>query len=324
MSPPARIGTTSGTTTSRQTGPITGLVSAGSGYSSAYILNVRVAPALAQLLVAGGISGIDVGVSARELALFYIDEDVPLWRQVLTIMRTAGPRARLFELGDGRLRFRDEATPPVSRTIRGRLSGLAVGGLVSAVPNDDAGRERVVNSVDLGSFRGGSSGASLVGSAWGVTETVGTARRLLVSAEVLGGLTPQAGDTLLAFYQASVEAPGFSLGVQATSSLFMRDGNTGNIVYAGGGGTVRTVTSIGYMEWPGEQHVRVNSIISSDDRVNALGVLLLRGGGTLIRRGTGQAVERGSLMVASWGHDLRECVRAYRHHTACGLDARAR
>ena len=98
------------------------------------------------------------GASARELALFYIDEDVPLWRQVLAIMRTAGPRARLYELGDGRLRFRDVAPPAPARTIRGRLSGADGGRAGERGSQRRRGRERVVNSVMLGTYEGAATG----------------------------------------------------------------------------------------------------------------------------------------------------------------------
>ena len=276
-------------------GPIAGLVGAGSGFSSAYVLNVRVAPALAQLLVAGGISGIDVGVSARELALFYIDEDVPLWRQILTIMRTAGPRARLFELGDGRLRFRDEAAPAPARTIRGRLSGVAAGGLVSTVGDDEAGRERVVNTVALGSFVGSASGARVVGTVWGQEirgNSLSPFGRPAFSGILtrifnvdLAALAPLSGDVVYTFGAAPV-------GAGEGAANYYDDGSELTV------GWTRYVAE---REWPfaDEIHGTRASSNSFSARFLTMASVVVRGGGqATAHSSTPTTQEAGALMVS--------------------------
>ena len=186
---------------------------------------------MVQLLEAGGVEAADrdVGASGRELALFFIDEDTPLWQQVLTVMRTAGPRARLVELGDGRLRFRDEPVPAVARTIRGRLSGLGAGGLVSRVDHDDAGRSRVVNTVELEYYEGGAAGISQVGSVFEGDSDASTHEALsTVTAAGVLAVVPAAGDTLISFLAAgargarrpyrSLRAPRYGMAAPSAAS----------------------------------------------------------------------------------------------------------
>ena len=284
-------------------GALTEIIGAGSGFESPYAIDVTVDQAINVLLDTIGLpaSRRDIGASSRRLLLYFVDKDVPPWQQLLTLVRTAGPRALLWERSDGRVAFRDGPPTGATQTLRSRLvPGTAA--LVSSIDGEESGRDRVVNTVDLGRFTGGASGASLAGSAWGVSTTVGRQGLNVVTAAVLDGLTPQAGDTLLAVYRAAVDPPGFSNGLIAGSFPSLFDGETGNIVYSGGAGTSRTVTSVGYTEWPWPSNVRGDSTTAvGNDLVDALGVLLLRGVGPPIRRGTGQAVAPGSLMVGVWG-----------------------
>ena len=101
----------------------------------------------------------DVGTTARDLSLFYIHPDRDAWQQLLTLLRTAGPRARMYESAAGVLTFRDVSTPASVATLRGRRSGLTTGAVVSDVDNDEAGRERIINVARI-PYAGGDGGGA--------------------------------------------------------------------------------------------------------------------------------------------------------------------
>ena len=106
---------------------ISRIVGAGSGFSSGYMAGVSVGSAMQSVLDAIGMQSAeyDLAASARALALYYIAPDRDAWQQLLTLLRTAGPRSRLYESADGVLTFRDLAVMPAPvATLHGRRSGI--------------------------------------------------------------------------------------------------------------------------------------------------------------------------------------------------------
>ena len=273
-------------------GRIADLVSAGRGYSSDYLVNLPANQALVLLLERAGVgvAGRDVGASARDMALFYVEEAVPLWQQVLTVVRTAGPRARLFERGDGVLRFRDEAVPAVSRAVRGRL-GAGSGGIVSAVLDDEAGRERIVNVVDL-SYASSEDALAQVAQVWGTyerdtsisdrdrtTSTITTAQ--LTSAGVV------AGDTVIVL--GGARAYGGAHPVTQSNTL---SGWAAGLVGTDG-------TPSGYLTWPSSAAIvlRTDAIGANPLSWANTAAVIVRGGAVPAELTAG-AVESGTLMIA--------------------------
>ena len=132
-------------------GAMAQIVGAGSGFGSEPFADIAVHTAIGYLLDAIGLASSrrDIGVSGRRLDTWFIEEDVPIWQQLFTLVRTAGPSARLWERPDGRLAFRDpSAASPPTWTLRSRLVAGA-GAIVSAVDNEESGRDRIVNSVSI-------------------------------------------------------------------------------------------------------------------------------------------------------------------------------
>lgn len=278
-------------------GPIRELAAAGRGFTSDYMLAQGVSASITQLLGAGGVTG-DVGASARELALFYIDEDVPLWRQVLTMLRTAGPRARLFELGDGTLRFRDEAPGAAARTVRGRASGLASGGLVSNVDLDEAGRDRVVNSVTLEATSAAAT-LQVVAELWAPDD--GGRAEIALSAFTGAGI--ESGDQIVFFamgQQLTSQTRYFDPGgmIDAARSVMGGENISGQFVRAGLYATTR--------EWPQTAAAEVQIENASGTRIGGqinlqsnLLAVITRGGAAPVVGSQGSTAAAGSLMLTA-------------------------
>ena len=136
----------------RAEGPLRRLVSIEPGARVAQLQNISVDTAIVALLDAVGVAAAerDIGVSARILARWWLSTETQPWAALTQLVRTAGPRARLYEDQMGRIAFRDAALPmtPV-RTLRGRLVAAAGDALVSRLERQTDGRERVVNVVEL-------------------------------------------------------------------------------------------------------------------------------------------------------------------------------
>ena len=91
----------------------------------------------------------DIGTSTRRIAYWRLRSDVAPWEELLKLWRTAGPRARLWEDNQGRIAFRDVDLPALSRTIYGRLRGSGARAILSQLPSDDAGLDRIVNQIAI-------------------------------------------------------------------------------------------------------------------------------------------------------------------------------
>ena len=136
----------------RASGPIAQIVAAGSGYNSDYYADITVDTAIGKVLDAIGFPADkrDIGASPRVLNYWWLDHNTSAWQVLLTLVRMAGPQARLTERADGTLVFRDEAAPAVPDvSYIFRKFGSGDGPVVSQLSNDEAGLERVVNDVSI-------------------------------------------------------------------------------------------------------------------------------------------------------------------------------
>ena len=287
-------------------GVISQLVAAGSGYASDYYMDIPVDLAMVHLLVAAGIApaSYDVGSSFRVLSLWFIDKDVPLWRQALTLMRTAGPRARIYENRAGQFVFRDAALPTVAaRTFRGRLAGVSGGAIVTSLSNDEPGLDRVINTSSIG-FTSGGGGASVVGGVWGDTNSFALtngrrSRNTLTQAQVSStGVQP--GDYVLLI--------GGGMGVGTIS--FTLDGWGGQVTDYGrvefprqqvGGDSLAATLAHGYVLWPytGNPHVQSTSGFPLTGLTADGYAVVVRGTEAPALVNPGDAIGEGSILVSS-------------------------
>ena len=129
-------------------GPLVRIVQAGSGRSTQFYTAITVDEAIGHLLDAVGIAAADrdIGASSRELAVWWLDADENAWDALQTLVRTAGPRARVWEDAQGRIAFRDVAPDPMPDfTVRGRNATAPGDAIVSTL--DDEGDEKAIERV---------------------------------------------------------------------------------------------------------------------------------------------------------------------------------
>ena len=129
------------------TGPIADLVAVESGSSTALYTNIALHTALGHFFDAIGWSSArrDIGASSRTLLFWQLlPQDVP-WEIVLSLLRTAGPRGRLYENKSGQLVFRDVALAARSRTFYGRTVGTGARAFLTRMEGENEGLDRVIN-----------------------------------------------------------------------------------------------------------------------------------------------------------------------------------
>jgi len=111
-----------------------------------------------------------IAVSQRVLAWWWLEASVTPWRALLQLMLTDGPTARLFENGIGQLEFTPSrvSRPDVARTLYGQLDGTGERPIITLLDREDAGLDRVINSVHIPYARRPNVGESSVGGIdWG-------------------------------------------------------------------------------------------------------------------------------------------------------------
>ena len=129
-------------------GIIAQIVDTGSGFTTNLHTDITIDQAINALLDAIGIPSArrDIGASPRRLTLWWLAASDDPWNTLLRLVRTAGPRARLYEDTSGRIAFRDTALAATSAyTVRGRDGPVGTGAIVSRLDSRDAPVDRVVN-----------------------------------------------------------------------------------------------------------------------------------------------------------------------------------
>ena len=185
------------------------------------------------------------------------------------------------------------APPAPARTIRGRLSGLTAGGLVSAVPNDDVGRDRVVNTVELGRYDAAAS-FTRVGNVFGTYDVFTT--NITVGDISIAQLTATGvadGDQLLVF--AVMETNRYPFAGSTTPPSAAGLYNSGE----GSGGRMYRLTA-GVETWP-QSAPYTASMVSDQVSINYVNIvaMILRSGEPATRLTAGAQVEAGTLLVAA-------------------------
>ena len=200
----------------RASGPIAQIVAAGSGHGTNYYAKISVDAAIGHLLDAIGFpeGTRDIGASPRVLDYWWLDHNSSAWQALLTLVRVAGPQARLTERADGTLVFRDEAAaaaPDVASVWRDVGSGD--GPVISRLSRDEAGLERVVNDVAI-EYR--SVGSPAPGRIASLVATGGSAVSITASEMQTAGI---GADDLVIVIGIVTSAGGFSLSRPPTSAL---------------------------------------------------------------------------------------------------------
>ena len=206
----------------RAEGPMRRLINAEAGASTALMTNVSVDEAIEALLDAAGVPAAeyDIGPSPRMLALWWLSNTQSPWAQLQTLVRTAGPRARLYEDQMGRIAFRDAALPvtPV-RTLTGRLATPITSERISRLERHTDGAERIVNSVSL-ERRDASSIPEVIGVV-SRTASVNSGQVVSIIAQsFLDAAGAEDGDLLLVWYTMGLSGSSSGLTVTALGNGF--------------------------------------------------------------------------------------------------------
>ena len=133
-------------------GPIAEIVAIRAGFSIPFHTNITVDAAINLILDVVGFSAAsrDIGSSPRMLTRWWLDPSETPWSAILTLLRTAGPNARIGEDLQGRVVFRDEPLPAAaSRTLRSRITATPENTIISRKEDESDGLDRVVNDVTL-------------------------------------------------------------------------------------------------------------------------------------------------------------------------------
>ena len=132
-------------------GPIADIVAVEAGAETREYTNISASDAMIHVLDAidWPAARRDIGPSSRGIAYWRLSPDKSPWRELLTLRRTAGARARLYEDRQGRLAFRDIPLPARSRTIYGHASGTGARPILTRMNNESAGLDRIVNQLTL-------------------------------------------------------------------------------------------------------------------------------------------------------------------------------
>ena len=134
-------------------GAISRLVAVEPGAITDIYENLSVDAAIGHLLDAAGVTAAerDIGPSPRMLQRWWLSKDDQPWDALVQLVRTAGPRARLYEDAMGRIVFRDERMiPAASHTVYGRLRApTASAAILSQLDEMDAGYDHIINQVTL-------------------------------------------------------------------------------------------------------------------------------------------------------------------------------
>ena len=157
----------------RALGPLARVVSAGEGFSTDLLSDISVDQAIIALLDAIGVpaSERDIGPSPRRLAVWWLTARTNPWTELQTLVRTAGPTARLYEDAQGRIAFRDTpAAMMPDHTVWGRnFPGRArrsSAGSSATIPAVNGSSTRPTSTTRTRAYRGRAWWGRAAGSAW--------------------------------------------------------------------------------------------------------------------------------------------------------------
>ncbi len=308
----------------RAAGPIAQIVAAGSGHGTNYYAGLTVDTAIGHLLDAIGFPAgrRDIGASPRVLDYWWLDHHTSAWQALLTLVRTAGPRARLSERADGTLVFRDEAAPAVPEAASvWRDVGSGDGPAISRLSRDEAGLERVVNDVAIEYRPVGSLGAEVVAALWGeserntqavhinnvLTNFIASAKST-VSASAITAAGAADGDLVLAIGVVQTSLPDaeiFRHGIQDSAWTELHDDPGVSFVFWRRWDASAPFGALG-------QHLTPSGITNLADRITGFeqAMLVLVLSGAADPRWMPTTADAAALAVAYTDHDVDETVLA--------------
>ena len=221
-------------------GPIADIVAVESGAQTREYTNISPSDAIIHVLDAidWPAARRDIGASSRRIAYWRLSPDKSPWQELLTLRRTAGARARLYEDRQGRIAFRDIPLPARSRTLYGHASGTGARPILTRMNNENEGLDRVVNQITLPySITPEVSAIAIAPARWGTQDLSGIdAKAGILNLSVEASETAVAFVGLGAFVSGALTIPDPQL--PSWSSLFGESWTTPHTATTPGSATV--------------------------------------------------------------------------------------